>query len=238
MSELISVDFDENVPASNSGDFLISGSGSFTKVGIGTTIPIADLEVRGNVVISGIVTAAQFVGLVTYSQASLYSSNSGVSTYSSTSGFATSAGISTYSTSSGISTVAQGLTGTPNISVGIITAASYVSSGSTIVYTGINSSFIDSSTIDSHYITYDTTNTSVNISNFTTGKEIKIIARNSSGSGRNLIFRTGVNDTAHAPIPQIVNMSGSITNGTVNISSNSGILMTIFNINGTIVGAY
>ena len=79
MSELISVDFDENVPASNSGDFLISGSGSFTKVGIGTTIPIADLEVRGNVVISGIVTAAQFVGLVTYSQASLYSSNSGKS---------------------------------------------------------------------------------------------------------------------------------------------------------------
>ena len=40
-------------------------------------------------------------------------------------GYASTAGIATYATSAGISTVAQGLTGAPNISVGVITATDY-----------------------------------------------------------------------------------------------------------------
>ena len=53
----------------------------------------------------GVITATSFVGNLT-----------GTST------FATTAGIATFATTAGISTNAQGLTGTPNISVGIITS--------------------------------------------------------------------------------------------------------------------
>lgn len=56
-----------------------------------------------------------------------YSNSSGVSSYSSVSG------VSTYSNSSGISSVSEGLTGTPNISVGIISAISYQGDGSELV---------------------------------------------------------------------------------------------------------
>jgi hypothetical protein len=54
-----------------------------------------------------------------------YAPNAGVATY------ATNAGIATYATTAGISTVAQGLTGTPNINVGVATATSFVKSGGT-----------------------------------------------------------------------------------------------------------
>ncbi len=76
-------------------------------VGIGTTIPTSDLEVVGDVKISGIVTASKFVGdLVGIASTAIY---------------ATTAGIATYATTSGISTTSQGLTGSPNIIVGIST---------------------------------------------------------------------------------------------------------------------
>lgn len=241
MSELISVDFDENVPDSNSGDFFISGKGIFGKLGIGTESPRSEIEVVGNILVSGIATAAQFVGLVTYSQEALYSFSSGIATYATLAGVSTysnTSGIATYATTSGVSTVAQGLTGSPNISVGIITATSYVSSGSTVVYTGINSSFIDVNTTEIHYITFDTNSTSVNISNFTPGREATVLVRNTAGGGRNMIFRTGLDNTAHSPVPQIINNSGNTTNGTISIPSGSGMMFRFFNINGTIIGAY
>jgi len=55
-----------------------------------------------------------------------YASTAGISTYST---YAASAGISSYSDVSGISTVSEGLTGTPNITVGFITATSASFSG-------------------------------------------------------------------------------------------------------------
>jgi len=72
----------------------------------------------------GVVTATYFVG-----DGSLLTNlpGSGNSGYANTAGiatFATSAGIATYADISGISTTSQGLTGTPNITVGIITATS------------------------------------------------------------------------------------------------------------------
>lgn len=66
------------------------------------------LSLSGGVV-SGIVTASGFVGNLT--------GNATSSTY------ATTAGVSTYSSTSGISTVSQGLTGSPNVNVGITTAS-------------------------------------------------------------------------------------------------------------------
>lgn len=87
---------------------------SSSNVGIGSTQPTTKLNVVG------VVSATSFSG----SGANLsgitasYASSSGVATY------ATSSGIATYATTAGISTVSQGLTGTPNISVGTVTASS------------------------------------------------------------------------------------------------------------------
>jgi len=72
------------------------------------------------------------VEYVTSAGIATYASTAGISTIS---GYAINAGIATYASSSGIATVAQGLTGTPNINVGIVTATSY--NGSGINLTGI-----------------------------------------------------------------------------------------------------
>jgi len=75
----------------------------------------------------GVITATSFVGNLTGT--ATYATNAGIAT------FATTAGIATYATNAGIATNSQGLTGTPNISVGVITATSYNGSGSNL--TGI-----------------------------------------------------------------------------------------------------
>ena len=88
----------------------------------------------------GVVTATSFVGnltgtatFATTAGIATYASNAGIATYATTAGIATyatssgiatyasNAGIATYATTAGIATNSQGLTGTPNISVGIIT---------------------------------------------------------------------------------------------------------------------
>lgn len=143
-----------------------------------------------------------------------------------------------YASTAGIATVAQGLTGTPNITVGIVTAGSYVSSGTTAVYIGINTSVIDSNTTSVHYITFDTSSSAVNISNFTSGKKVDIIARNTSGGSRNLIIRTSTTTTGHTIVSPILHASGTITNGTIPIGQSNGFIITIHNINGTVVGSY
>jgi len=76
-------------------------------VGIGSTVPTTKLDV------SGTVKATSFSG-----------SGSGLTNISAS--YATTAGIATnatYATTAGISTVSQGLIGTPNVSVGIITVS-------------------------------------------------------------------------------------------------------------------
>lgn len=89
----------------------------------------------------GVVTATYFVGdgslliNVPGSTNSGYANTAGIATYASTAG---------YSTSSGISTVSQGLTGTPNITVGIVTATKYYGDGSSL--TGISAGGITSTT--------------------------------------------------------------------------------------------
>lgn len=76
----------------------------------------------------GIVTYSDISGVSTYSHTSgisTYSNLSGIATYSDTSGISTYSnlsGLSTYSNISGISTISEGLTGIPNIEVGIVTS--------------------------------------------------------------------------------------------------------------------
>ena len=67
-------------------------------VGIGTTNPIVKLDVRGNVNISGVVTASSFSG---NASSATYATSSGIATY------ATNAGIATYATTAGVATALQ-----------------------------------------------------------------------------------------------------------------------------------
>ena len=106
-------------------------------LGIGTTQPSAKLDVRGNVNISGVVTAPNFVGnltgTATTANTSEYAKVSGISTYSNTSGVSTSTigGIVNVSNLnvSGVSTL-----GTVSVSQlfssGIVTAFKFVGDGS------------------------------------------------------------------------------------------------------------
>ena len=87
------------------------GGGSQT---LDDTLGLGNTSILGMSV--GVVTATYFVG-----DGSLLTNVPG----SANSGYANTAGIATYATNAGIATVAQGLTGTPNITVGIITANSY-----------------------------------------------------------------------------------------------------------------
>jgi len=76
---------------------------------------------------AGIATFATTAGIATYATnagIATYATNAGIATFATTAGiatYATNAGIATYATNAGIATNAQGLTGTPNISVGIVT---------------------------------------------------------------------------------------------------------------------
>ena len=211
----------------NDGDLIISGLGSFGSLYVSGNSTFADIN-------AGIITASQInasiIGISTLSVG--YASTAGIATYAST------AGIATYADAAGISTTSQGLTGTPNITVGVITASAYVATGTTAVYAGINTSTIDSNTTSFHYVTFDTTNSGVNISNFISGKKFEILCRNSSIGSRNIIIRSSITTTGHTALPQIVHSAGTITNGTISIAAGSGIHINVFNMNGTIVGSY
>lgn len=127
-----------------------TGKVTITNTGGGGGGGIVGLTVKDeNVTVgtAGSVTTLNFVGdnITAISSGSIstitiatqtYIQSAGIATYSSTSGistYSTTAGISTYATTAGISTVSQGLTGTPNISVGIVTASSYNGSGSNLI---------------------------------------------------------------------------------------------------------
>jgi hypothetical protein len=84
----------------------------------GTEVARADLSNINNV---GVITATEYYGTFKGTI------DSGISLDSAA--YATTAGIATYATSAGIATNAQGLTGTPNITVGSITADSATFSG-------------------------------------------------------------------------------------------------------------
>jgi hypothetical protein len=97
-----------------------------TRAGIATYATTAGIATYSTS--SGISTYATTAGIATYATTAgiaTYSTSSGISTYATTAGiatYATSSGIATYATTAGISTVAQNLTGSPNIQVGIVTA--------------------------------------------------------------------------------------------------------------------
>jgi hypothetical protein len=72
-------------------------------LGIGTTNPTSKLQVAGDVLVSGVVTASNFVGTLTGNVSSAtFATNAGIAT------FATTAGIATFATNAGIATNLKG----------------------------------------------------------------------------------------------------------------------------------
>jgi len=117
-----------------------------TRTGIATYATVAGIATYAS--IAGVASALNFVpnyshnsGVASYAPVAGYSTVSNFANSASSSTFAFYAGISTYSGTAGISTVAQGLTGTPNVQVGVITATLFVGDGSELsnITVGISS---------------------------------------------------------------------------------------------------
>ncbi len=104
-----------------------------TSAGIATYSSVSGIATYSNT--AGVSTYSSLSGIATYASVSglsTYSETSGIATYSNTAGiatYATTSGVSTYASTAGISTISQGLTGTPNINVGSITATDATFSG-------------------------------------------------------------------------------------------------------------
>jgi hypothetical protein len=120
----------------------VAGIATYATVsGIATYAPLAGIA--SYTPIAGVASAINFVpayannsGVASYTPIAGYSTISNFANSSSSSTFAFYAGISTYAGSAGVATVAQGLTGSPNVIVGVITASLYVGDGSGL--TGLN----------------------------------------------------------------------------------------------------
>jgi hypothetical protein len=198
-----------SVPNDGTGDSLLSGAIKinsnfneiYSAIGDGTNITnrIAYASTSGFSTTSGYATT---------SGTSNYSTNSGFSTYSSLSGIATAAN---YANTSGISTVAQfaqDLTGTPNISVGVLTASSYYGNASTL--SGIITSIVAG------------TNVSVSL----TGNVATISASGTGGGGTSsqwLSVVSGIVTSSNVGIgTTIANSALQVNNGTISLTGTPG----------------
>jgi len=104
------------------------------------------------------ITSINFIGAAVTAVGSGY----GVTVY--LSDYVASAGIATYASTAGVATVAQGLTGTPNIQVGIITATNVIVGGATtqLIVTG-DARVTGILTIGTSSITLDGSSNTINV---------------------------------------------------------------------------
>jgi len=133
-------------------------------------------------------TYAPVAGIATYAVISGYSTSAGIATYATIAGYSTSSGIATYATSAGIagyastagiSSTSQGLTGSPNITVGIVTASNLiVSGGASFAGVVTATSFSGSGTNLTGIVTSIVAGTGITVSN-STGQ----VTINATGAG-------------------------------------------------------
>ncbi len=112
-----------------------SGIASYAPIaGVSTYATVAGISTYAP--IAGVATYALVAGVSTYASVAGLATNAAYATQSGETAFAPYAGISTYADTAGIATNAQGLTGSPNVIVGVITGGLFVGNGSEL--TGIN----------------------------------------------------------------------------------------------------
>lgn len=171
-----------------------------------------------NVNVSGVITATTFSGNAT-------SAN-----------YATTAGVSTYATTAGIATNAQGLTGTPNITVGILTAVETrtITGAEKVVRTSGNTvtlTYSNSSSSNVGYTTNPTGDITLNVVGIPTG---------SNFDDHSITFAVIVNSTGVARTVTAVNLNGvaetirwsggSLASALAGVTTTNG--HTIFNFTG------
>ena len=147
-SDGLVVTYSESAGVATVSDYAsIAGVSTYAGLAGVATVSVASLT-SNYAEVSGLSTVSYLSAL---SLSSYYADDAGISTYASVAGVATNAGyatqageaafapyagISTYAVTAGVATNAQGLTGTPSVIVGVITAALFVGDGSEL--TGIN----------------------------------------------------------------------------------------------------
>lgn len=207
---------------------VVSGIATYaTRTGIATYASVAGIATYATT--AGIASALNFVpnyasnsGVASYAPIAGYSTVSNFANSASSSTFAFYAGISTYSGSAGVATVAQGLTGTPNVQVGVITAALFVGDGSelTNITVGVStyssiSGFATAAGISS-YSSNAGFATAAGISTYSSFAGVATVSSYASVAG----FATAAGSTpiaSYAPVAGFATVAGNLT-GTPNIS--------------------
>jgi hypothetical protein len=176
----------------------------------------------------GVITATSFVGNLTGT--ATFATTAGIATY------ATNAGIATFATTSGIATNAQGLSGTPNISVGIITVTD-----SRLQSVSEKSTIVSGNTVS---LVYNTGGGNVAICTNPTGAitlNVTGIPTDSSFDNRTINFTVVAIQTATGYACTTINLNGvsrtvKYPGGVVSVASTSS--YDIFNFTGiNIVGS-
>jgi len=167
----------------------------FSTTGVGVTV-YGELRGNSGVVIAGIVTAQEFKGTFT--------GTASTATYATN---ALTAVTATSATTATTATIAQGLTGTPNITVGIVTATSFVGNGSQL--TGIVASYTTTAGIATYATSSGiaTYSTSSGISTYSTRSGIATYATSSgiatyattAGIATNANFATNAGNLTGTP---------------------------------------
>jgi hypothetical protein len=176
---------------------------------------------------AGVATYAPNAGIATYATTAgvaTYAPNAGIATYATTAGvatYATSSGIATYATTAGISTVSQGLTGSPNITVGIVTASSFIGNltgTATTANYSVNSgiaSYANTSGVSTNAIGGIASVTSLSVSGISTLGTVQV----SSG----IISATSGIVTYYGDGSNLININSGSISGTIQYAANSGI---------------
>ncbi len=159
-----------------------------------------ELIVGAGASIVGVVTASSFSGNATSSTTAGYATTAGISTYATTAGVSTIAG---YASTAGISTISQGLTGTPNITVGVITATDY-----RIQSVSEKTTLVNGNTVS---LVYNTGSGNIAICTNPSGDvtlNVTGIPTDSNFDNRSLTFSVIVNNTGTARSCTAVNLNG------------------------------
>jgi hypothetical protein len=191
-------------------------AGGFPLVGETTTQRLTNKDINATALkVVGVATASYFVG-----DGSLLTNVAGGG---GNSGYANTAGIATYATSAGISTVAQGLTGTPNITVGAVTASTLAKSGGTSIQFLKADGSVDNNTYLTSYLETDNLNSVTNRGNATSNNiSVGIVTASSYyGNGVNI---SGIVTSLVAGTN--VSISSSTGRVTINASSDTAWIVT------------
>ena len=170
---------------------------------------------------------------VTTSSGGFVGNLTGTATTATTSGYATTAGIATYASTAGISTTSQGLTGTPNLNIGVVTATSFFGDGSNIFG-------LQTKNLGSYSSSSDISNSATSISGISTYSEIQYLNGSfATNSGDNFGYSVATSSDGNTLVVGAIfdEITGSTGPGVVYVFDRVGAAGTFVQV-GVITGIY